>query len=81
MARETDESGLEIDGENHPLHARHERVPIFEVGEQRNAPRRGRDYNSSKRISTTSYSTIFTGVLTSTNSPTRLPISALPTGD
>lgn len=38
-------------------------------------------YNSSKRISITSYSTTFAGVVTSTMSPTRLPMRARPTGD
>ena len=82
VMREIDEGGVGIDGEDHPFHTRHERVPIAEIGQQRDEPGGcAAPYNSSKRISTTSYSTILTGVFTSTKSPTRFPISALPTGD
>src|SRR5207249_7330565 len=40
-----------------------------------------RPYMSSKQMLTTSYSTTLAGVLTSTVSPTRLPMRARPTGD
>ena len=38
-------------------------------------------HSSSNLISTTSYSTTFAGVVTSTKSPTLLPMRARPTGD
>ena len=78
---EIDDTSFWANREDHPFHARHERVPITEIGQQRDEPQRVRHYSSSKRISITSYSTILTGVLTSTKSPTRFPINALPTGD
>ena len=37
--REIDDAGFGIDGEDHPLHTRHERVPIAEIGQQRDEPR------------------------------------------
>ena len=67
-----------------PAWARANRVQVRRSGESAIAAEAfmsNAGYNSSKRISTTSYSTILTGVFTSTKSPTRFPISALPTGD
>ena len=82
VMREIDEGGVGIDGEDRTFHARHEPVSIAEIGQQRDETQKdAARYSSSKRISTTSYSTILAGVLTSTKSPTRFPINALPTGD
>ena len=79
---EVDDTGFRVCREDHPFHPGDEPIAVAEIGQEGDetgspaAP-----YNSSNWISTTSYSTIFTGVFTSTKSPTRFPISALPTGD
>jgi len=35
LMRDIDKGGLWIDGEDHSLHTRHERVPIAEIGQER----------------------------------------------
>src|ERR1700752_1533050 len=89
---QVDDLGVRVDAEDHALHAADEDVGGAEVRQQGDDGRRdrfravrrpchGRGYLSSKQMLRTSYSTTLAGVLTSTVSPTRLPMRARPTGD
>ena len=40
--RKIDEGSVGIDGEDHPLHTRYERIPIAEIGQQRDESQRVR---------------------------------------
>src|SRR5215813_5743428 len=42
MMSKIDEGGTWINGENHPLHARHKSIPISKIGQQRDEPKRVR---------------------------------------
>src|SRR5262245_4125563 len=42
MMTKIDKGGLWVNGENHPLHARHKSIPISEIGQQRDEPQRVR---------------------------------------
>src|SRR5438094_8164598 len=84
LVGEVDDPGLGVDPADHPFYAGDEIVSLAEVGQQGddgNRSRHGPPQSSSNLMSLISYSTTRAGVVTSTRSPTRRPISARPTGD